>query len=88
MPVATTRPRALAASAGRTPRKELGPLRSASQILFVLVHGSSHTFGMLTRELPAREYVVSDTGANRANSGTPGRAHPATRVAKWGRGLK
>lgn len=88
MPVVTTRPRALAASAGRTPRQGLRPLRSASQILSVLTVGFIHTFSMLSRSLSTFEYVVSDTGASLADSGAAGRAHRATRVAKWDRGLK
>lgn len=79
MPVVTTRPCALAASAGRTPGKGLNPLQSAVEILFVQLFVLVNTFSMFSRRLQALKYVTG-SGA-RGGSGAGARPRPATRVA-------
>lgn len=81
MPVVTTRPRGLAAPAGRTPGKGPGAFPVAGQILLASNGQPEHTFSMFNLELPAVEYAAAATSAH-APAPVCGRSGAAARAAR------
>lgn len=80
MPVVTTRPRGLAASAGGTAGKGPSTFPGAGKILFASRTGTLHTFSMSNRQLLAAEYVAVAVAAY-ASSPARGRSVVAIRAA-------